>query len=122
MADSGLLSPIPENGRGDARAGVTLLVMKIRAIGILVALVVAAPSAVIATAASAHAAGSGKYYSSCTKLAKDYKHGVSKSRKAALKQVRQGYGMPAYSKAAKSVYWTNHSRLDRDNDGTACER
>jgi hypothetical protein len=29
--------------------------------------------------------------------------------------------MPAYGKHARHVYWTNHSRLDRDNDGTAFE-
>jgi hypothetical protein len=29
--------------------------------------------------------------------------------------------MSAYGKHARHVYWTNHSRLDRDNDGTAFE-
>ena len=62
-----------------------------------------------------------KKYASCAKLYKDFKHGVSKSKKAAQKQVSQGYGMPAYSERAQKVYWANHTNLDRDHDGTACE-
>ena len=61
------------------------------------------------------------HYANCTALHKDFKHGVSKSRKAAKKQVRQGYGMPAYGKHARRVYWANYKSLDRDRDGTACE-
>jgi len=61
------------------------------------------------------------YYSSCDALHRDFTHGVAKSFKAAKKQVRAGYGMPAYGRHARNVYWTNHSRLDRDDDGTACE-
>ena len=67
-------------------------------------------------------AEAGLYYPNCTALAKDYKHGVAKSRKAAMKQVRQGYGRPAYGDRARKVYWRNEGPLDRDNDGTACER
>lgn len=73
-------------------------------------------------AQSADEAQRGKYYSSCDKLTKDFKHGVARSKQAADKQVRNGYGRPSYTKKAKSVYKTNKSRLDRDNDGTACER
>lgn len=62
------------------------------------------------------------YYSSCTKLAKVFPHGVAKSAAAAAYQVRQGYGRPAYGTRAKKVYATNYKRLDRDRDGTACER
>ena len=47
--------------------------------------------------------------------------GVSKSRKAATKQVREGHGLPAYGRHARKVYWAKHSNLDRDDDGTACE-
>ena len=47
---------------------------------------------------------------------------MAKSLAAARYQVRQGYGMPAYGKTAQAVYWANKSRLDRDGDGTACER
>lgn len=91
-----------------------------RRIGVAVAtlgLVVPAGLALGTTGAEAKA----KYYSSCDNLHKDYKHGVAKSKKAANKQVNQGYGRPAYGKTAKAVYWKNHGRLDRDDDGTACE-
>ncbi|MGY2703332.1 excalibur calcium-binding domain-containing protein [Nocardioides sp. HB32] len=79
-----------------------------------------APLAVVTTTAS-EAVAAGKYYSSCDALHRDFKHGVSKSKKAAKKQVRDGYGLPAYGKRARAVYNTNHSRLDRDKDGIACE-
>lgn len=78
-------------------------------------------TAVVAMPTSADAATLGKYYSSCDKLHKDYKHGVAKSTKAANRAVRDGYGRPSTTKKAKGVYATNHSRLDRDDDGTACE-
>ena len=42
-------------------------------------------------------------YSSCAKLQKDFKHGVSKSKAAAQKQVRQGYGMPARHARAEGL-------------------
>ena len=61
------------------------------------------------------------HYKNCTALNKDFKHGVAKSKKAAQKQVNQGYGRPAYGEHAKDVYWENHKNLDRDDDGTACE-
>jgi hypothetical protein len=80
----------------------------------------AAPVGVVVTATTADATT--LYYSSCTKLAARWSHGVAKSYSAAQYQVRQGYGRPAYSDLAKKVYWKNKSRLDRDNDGTACER
>lgn len=67
-------------------------------------------------------AEAGLKYANCTALARDYKHGVAKSRKAAMKQVRQGYGRPAYGTRAKKVYWANYKSMDRDRDGTACER
>ena len=78
------------------------------------------PVGFVATAGSADATT--YYYPSCSLLTVKFHHGVSKSRIAALKQVAQGYGMPAYGPLAQKVYWKNHSRLDRDNDGTACER
>ncbi|MFT3871047.1 MAG: excalibur calcium-binding domain-containing protein [Nocardioides sp.] len=71
--------------------------------------------------ASPAEAAPGKYYSSCDKLHKDYRHGVARSKAAANRAVRDGYGRPSTSRAAKKVYARNHSRLDRDNDGTACE-
>ena len=72
--------------------------------------------------APAQARDAGTYYSSCTKLHVRFKHGVAKGPVAAQKQVNQGYGRPAYGTYAKKVYWANYKRLDRDRDGTACER
>ena len=85
---------------------------------VLVAVVMSASALTLATP---QADAAGRYYSSCSALHNDFRHGVAKSYTAAMKQVRQGYGRPAYGDRAQSVYWTNHSRLDRDNDGTACE-
>ena len=92
-----------------------------RALGVraasVVAVLVATPMTVVAVSESAQAAP--KTYSSCTKLHKDFKYGVAKSKKAAKKQVSQGNAMPAYSDRAQKVYWANDTNLDRD--GTACE-
>jgi hypothetical protein len=73
------------------------------------------------TLAVVPAANAQTYYANCTVLHRDFKHGVAKGPKAAAKQVRDGYGRPAYGPHARDVYWTNRSRLDRDKDGTACE-
>jgi arylsulfatase A-like enzyme len=78
--------------------------------------------AVPAAVASTPAAEAAPKYSSCAKLTKDFKHGVAKSKSAAAKQVRAGYGRPSSSKRARKVYWANYKNLDRDRDGTACER
>jgi hypothetical protein len=85
------------------------------------AAVVGALSCLSLSAVVAPADAAGTYYSSCAKLTKKYPHGVARSARAAAKQVRQGYGRPATTKKAKAVYKTNHKRLDRDDDGTACE-
>lgn len=85
----------------------------------LVATALVAAPLVVGVAGPADAAG--KYYSNCDALHKDYRHGVAKSASAAAKQVRDGYGRPAYGKQARAAYATNSSRLDRDKDGTACE-
>jgi hypothetical protein len=94
--------------------------MRKRLIGSLTALVLAAPAGIALTASSADAAT--LYYSSCSKLTVKFHHGVAKSRTAAARQVRLGYGIPAYGSLAQKVYWQNYKRLDRDRDGTACER
>lgn len=78
------------------------------------------PLAVVAVAGPADAAG--RSYRNCDALARDFRHGVAKSAAAAQKQVRDGYGRPATTKRAKAVYRTNYRSLDRDRDGTACER
>lgn len=85
----------------------------------LVATALVAAPLVVGIAGPADAAG--KYYPNCDALHQDYRHGVAKSASAAAKQVRDGYGRPAYGKQARAVYATNSSRLDRDKDGTACE-
>jgi hypothetical protein len=85
----------------------------------IAALVLVCPVAVIALSESAQAAP--KTYSSCSKLHKDFKYGVAKSKKAAKRQVADGNAMPAYSDRAQKVYWANDKNLDRDHDGTACE-
>lgn len=60
-------------------------------------------------------------FKSCDALMKVWPHGVAKSKTAAARAVRDGYSRPAYGPRARAVYWENHSRLDRDDDGTACE-
>jgi len=93
--------------------------VRVRAASIAAVLVVT-PLAVTNMSESAQAAAP-KTYSSCDKLHKDFKHGVAKSKKAAKKQVADGYGLPAYGDRAQKVYWANHKNLDRHDDGTACE-
>lgn len=95
------------------------MLTKFKAAAIVAALAIA-PLAVVAEVAD-RAEAAGKYYSSCDALHRDYAHGVAKSAAAASRAVRDGYGRPATTKKAKAVYSTNHSRLDRDDDGTACE-
>ena len=94
--------------------------MRKRLTGSLVVLALTAPVGLATTASSADATT--LYYRSCSALTVKFHHGVARSRKAALLQVRHGYGMPAYGPLAQKVYWKNHTRLDRDKDGTACER
>lgn len=78
------------------------------------------PLAVAAVATPAEAAGVN--YRNCTALTRDFKHGVAKNAASAQRQVRQGYGRPATTRRAKKVYWANYRSMDRDRDGTACER
>ena len=61
-------------------------------------------------------------FSNCTSLARVYHHGVAKSAAAASHQVAMGYGRPSTTARAKKVYWANYRAMDRDRDGTACER
>lgn len=92
--------------------------MPTRTIATIAAALTIGLAGLITAPANAH----GVHFANCTKLAKRYPHGVAKSKKAAKRQVRDGYGMPAHSKKAKRVYKANRSLLDRDKDGTACER
>lgn len=89
---------------------------------LLAAVIVAGMTlSLVAFVAPANAAAPGRYFSNCDALHRVYKHGVAKGPRAAAKQVRDGYGRPATTTKAKAAYWRNESRLDRDNDGTACE-
>ena len=94
--------------------------MQNRIVGALIALALTAPAGVALTATTADATT--LKYSSCSTLASKFHHGVAKSHTAAVRQVRNGYRMPAYGSLARKVYWANYKRLDRDRDGTACER
>jgi hypothetical protein len=76
--------------------------------------------AVAGTAVQADAA-TGRYFANCDALHKVWKYGVAKGPKAAQRQVRDGHHKPAFGPKARAVYKRNHDRLDRDNDGTACE-
>lgn len=94
----------------------------------MTAIKIASTAAVVATALSVMSAvpatASGtptKYFSSCAKLNKQYGAGVAKNAAAARRAVRNGYSRPSTTKAAKTTYWDNYTRLDRDRDGTACE-
>lgn len=70
---------------------------------------------------AASAVAPGKSYRSCDDLQQRYPYGVAKNAKAANRAVQEGYSRPSTSRAAKKTYWQNHSNLDRDRDGTACE-
>jgi hypothetical protein len=94
--------------------------MRTRLVGSVAALALAAPVSIAINVGSADAAS--LTYKNCTALTKVYHHGVAKSRAAALKQVKAGYHIPAYGSRARKVYWANYKSLDRDRDGTACER
>jgi uncharacterized membrane protein len=114
IGSRGYGAPAPDLDHKDS------LVRLSRIAAAVTALALTAPVVTVALSTSAEATA-GKSYSSCDKLHKDFKHGVAKSSAAAQKQVNQGYGRPSTTQKAKNVYWTNHSRLDRDKDGTACE-
>jgi hypothetical protein len=84
----------------------------------IAALALSSPLLVATTPADAVAA---PYFRSCDALTKKWPNGVAKGPVAAAKAVRDGYSRPATTPRARAVYWENHSRLDRDHDGTACE-
>lgn len=106
--------------RRGAVTSIRICRMRTRVIGPVAALALAAPLALAISGGSADAAS--LHYNNCTALTHKYHHGVAKSHKAALKQVRAGYHIPAYGSRARKVYWANYKNLDRDRDGTACER
>jgi len=84
--------------------------------GAVAVLLVVLGSLAAPTAANA---GTPKKFASCAKLHKKFPYGVAKSRAAATRQYRAGSYRPAVRSA---VYRVNKKRLDRDRDGTTCER
>ena len=56
-------------------------------------------------------------FKNCDAMHRVFKHGVAKSKAAASKQVRDGYGRPA----VKPEVYKQNINSDRDRDGTACE-
>ena len=57
-------------------------------------------------------------FTSCDKMHKVYKYGISKDKKAQARAVREGmYRPPVKAK----VYANSYKTLDRDKDGTMCE-
>jgi hypothetical protein len=58
-----------------------------------------------------------KEYASCKAMHRDWPHGVAKSKRAADREVRDGYGRPHVS---RRLYRANRS-LDANDDGVACE-
>lgn len=83
-------------------------------------LIVAAAAAVALglSVGSASAAPAPKAYTNCTALNKVYPNGVAKTKKAAVKAVKNGAKRPAVS---KKVYLLN-IKSDRDRDLVACEK
>ena len=77
---------------------------------------------VVASGIAGSPAQAAKTYPNCGALNRVFPHGVSKNAKAAERAVRDGYSRPATSPRAQRVYQANKSDLDRDKDGTACER
>ena len=78
---------------------------------ILIAVTMAASTVAISTPAEA------VDYANCDAMHRTFEHGVAKSKRAADKQVRDGYGRPA----VKPKVYRQNSESDADNDGTACE-
>jgi hypothetical protein len=58
-------------------------------------------------------------FTSCEKLLKVYPQGISKSRVAANRAVRNGQQRPAVRPV---VYTNSYKTLDRDKDGSMCEQ
>jgi hypothetical protein len=70
-----------------------------------------------APAEAARSVTTTRSYANCDALHKRWQYGVSKSRKAARRQVRTGHYKPHVSRAG----YRANSDLDADKDGTACE-
>lgn len=58
-------------------------------------------------------------FTSCEKMLKVYPQGISKSKAAANRAVRNGQQRPA---VRPTVYEDSYKTLDRDKDGSMCEQ
>lgn len=74
---------------------------------------------VVAATGGGPAIASSRTFANCTALNRVYSSGIAKSQAAANAQVRAGNRRPTVS---RPIYDKNYTRLDRDRDGTACER
>jgi hypothetical protein len=96
--------------------------MKKRVVAVLVAGVIAFPTAgtssarVIRSTVAAHSTAAPSF-DNCDQMHTQWRYGVAKSRRAARRQVNSGHYRPRVS---RSGYRANRS-LDADSDGTACE-
>jgi excalibur calcium-binding domain-containing protein len=75
-------------------------------------------SIVVALGIAQAPAQAAREYRNCTQLNRRFEHGVAKSRAAARREVRDGYGRPRVS---RRIYRANRD-LDGNSDGVACER
>lgn len=82
----------------------------------LVAAFAIAATGIVATAPASSATTT--KFTSCEKMHKVYKYGISKSNKAQARAVREGMYRPVVK---PKVYADSYKTLDRDKDGTMCE-
>lgn len=71
----------------------------------------------ISSAAAPEFAQAVAHYANCTAMHRDWRHGIAKSRRAADREVHDGYGRPHVS---RRIYRANR-QLDANDDGVACE-
>jgi hypothetical protein len=95
--------------------------MKKRLVAVLVAGLIALPTAGVSSASTIRSADrdpAAPSFDNCDQLRRQrWRYGVAKSRRAARRQVRSDHYRPAVSRAG---YRANRD-LDADDDGTACE-
>jgi hypothetical protein len=98
--------------------GDTIVIKRLLAVSALAcSLALAAPAAVLGASGPAQPAA--KEYQNCTKLNKDYPHGVGKPN--ATDKVSGNTDPVRNFKRSKPLYNAN-SKSDRDKDGIACEK
>jgi len=80
-------------------------------------IVLAGMAAVVLAISAPVPASAGHSYANCTAMHRDWPHGVAKSRRAARRELADGYGMPHVS---RRLYRANRD-LDANDDGVPCE-